>query len=339
MIARMATKAYRRPVTEEDVGKLMAFYDASAGVDKLDAAYNDPLSVQGLTWYQAVRPALQAILVSPDFLFRVEEDPQPNAPGPHAINDYQLATRLSYFLWSGPPDEELMTLAGKNELHLRLEEQVRRMLKDDRASALTDNFAAQWLHLRMLDKVMPDKEQFPEYYAPFSAGREQPTFSMRDFMKTETLMFFSDVQRQDRSVLDLIDGRYTYLNEPLAGLYGIVDTKGNMKGQKDPVAGGQAIKGLAFVKAELQGPRAGILTQASFLTVTSNPGRTSPVKRGKFVMEQFLGVSPPAAAAECAGAGIDACDRRDAAAADGAAPGECGVRGVPCGDGCDWVFV
>lgn len=293
VIARFASKAYRRPVTDDDVNKLLAFYDASPGVEKLDSTYNDPMSAQALTWYQALRPAMQAILVSPHFLFRVEEDSQPDAPGPHPITDYQLATRISYFLWSAPPDDELLALAAKNELHTHLEEQVRRMLKDPRADSLTGDFADQWLHLRMLDKITPDKAQFPEYYQTYQVGRDMPTLSMRDFMKTETLTFFNDIQRQDKSILDLIDGRYTYLNGALADLYGIVDTKGNMKGESNPVPGGQPIRGTNFVRVELQGPRAGILTQASFLTVTSNPGRTSPVKRGKFVLEQFLGEPPP----------------------------------------------
>lgn len=293
VIARFAAKAYRRPASNEDITKLLAFYDASPAVAKLDAGYSDPLSTQALAWYQAVRPAIEAILVSPHFLFRVEEDPSPDAPGPHPINDFQLATRLSYFLWSSPPDDELTDLAARNELHTHLEEQVRRMLKDPRADSLTGDFADQWLHLRMLDKIMPDKAQFPEYYQAYQIGRDMPTLSMRDFMKTETLTFFNDIQRQDKSILDLLDGRYSYLNGPLADLYGIVDTKGNLKGQPDPVPGGQPIRGANFVRVDLQGPRAGILTQASFLTVTSNPGRTSPVKRGKFVLEQFLGEPPP----------------------------------------------
>jgi hypothetical protein len=293
VIARIARKAYRRPVTDDDVNKLLAFYDASQGVKELDAAYNDVMSTQALTWYQAVRPALQAILVSPHFLFRVEEDPQPDALGPHPITDFQLASRLSYFLWSAPPDDELMALAEKNQLRLQLEEQVRRMLKDPRADSLTENFASQWLHLRMLDKVMPDKTQFPEYYQSHSAGRDQAPLTMRDFMKTESLKFFNDVQRQDRSILDLIDGHYTYLNGPLASLYGIVDTRGNLLNQKDPLPGGTPIRGTQFVRVELQGTRSGLLTHASLLTITSNPGRTSPVKRGKFILEQFLGAAPP----------------------------------------------
>ncbi len=293
VIARFASKAYRRPATDEDVNNLLAFYDASPGIDKLDNAYNDPLSAQALAWYQALHPAMQAILVSPYFLFRVEEDPNPDAPDPHPITDYQLATRLSYFLWSSPPDEELMDLAAKKQLHPHLEEQVRRMLKDPRADSLTADFADQWLHLRMLDKVTPDKDQFPQYYQTYQTGRDMPTLTMRDFMKTETLTFFNDIQREDKSVLDLIDGRYTFLNAALADLSGIVDTKGNLKGQSNPVPGGLPIPDTRFVRVDLQGPRAGILTQASFLTVTSNPGRTSPVKRGKFVLEQFLGEPPP----------------------------------------------
>jgi hypothetical protein len=137
--------------------------------------------------------------------------------------------------------------------------------------------------LRMLGKVTPDREKFPEY-----------TDAMKAAMAAETLKFFGTIVSEDRSILDLLDAKYTYLNEPLAELYGIIDTKGNMKGQPNPVAGGEPIKGDKFVRVEVQDPnRGGILTQASILTVTSNPGRTSPVKRGKFIMEQILGDSPP----------------------------------------------
>jgi hypothetical protein len=135
----------------------------------------------------------------------------------------------------------------------------------------------------MLAKVTPDKQRFPEY-----------TAALRDAMATETLKFFQQVVTEDRSILDLLDGDFTYLNEPLANLYGIVDSKGNLKDQANPIPGGTPIKGPAFVRVQLQGiQRSGVLTQASVLTVTSNPGRTSPVKRGKFVLEQILGEPPP----------------------------------------------
>ena len=269
VIGRFAARAFRRPATEVEVSKLMGLYQG--GVQ------------EGLEWAAAVRRPIQAVLLSPDFLFRVETDEQPEAEGQHAINDYQLAARLSYFLWSSLPDEELTALAAKNELHNQLEAQVRRMLTDPRAEQLTDNFAAQWLHLRMLAKVTPDKERYPEY-----------TPELRSAMATETLKFFGEIVCEDRSILDLLDGNFTYLNEPLAALYGIVDTKGNWKDQEIPVPGGRPIIGPDFVRVELQGPeRGGVLTQASVLTVTSNPGRTSPVKRGKFVLDQILGEPPP----------------------------------------------
>jgi hypothetical protein len=277
VIERFASRAFRRPATTQEIDDLMGFYD--------DAAKDQ------LPWYEAMRPAIQATICSPQFLFRPEIDDHPEAVSPHPINDYQLASRLSYFIWSSMPDDELLALAAKNELHNNVEAQVRRMLKDqDRVVQLRDNFGSQWLHLRMLYKVTPDKEKFPEY-----------TPELRDAMSGETLQFFGAIINEDRSILDLIDADFTYLNGPLAGLYGIVDTKGNLKDQANPVPGGTPIVTNPrsadynkFVRVELQNKdRAGILTQASILTVTSNPGRTSPVKRGKFIMEQILGDSPP----------------------------------------------
>ena len=269
VLNRFASLAFRRPVSTAEVDQLLAFYDDGRK--------------GGMDWYDAVRQPFKAVLVSPNFLYRVETDDQPDAPGQHPINDYQLASRLSYFLWSSMPDDQLLALAARNELHNNLEAQVRRMLKDPRIEQLNDNFASQWLHLRMLAKVTPDKTHFPQY-----------TDALRDAMSAETLKFFYQVIAQDRSILDIIDGDYTYLNAPLAQLYGIVDTKGNHANQPNPVPGGAPIVGQDFVRVELQDKdRAGVLTQASVLTVTSNPGRTSPVKRGKFVLEQFLGEGPP----------------------------------------------
>jgi hypothetical protein len=231
---------------------------------------------------QAVRPAMQAILVSPKFLYRVELDDRPESPRAHPIDEYQLAARLSYFLWSTAPDDELTELAAKGELSANLEAQVRRMLKVD-TLALADSFASQWLHLRMLRKVSPDRERFPQY-SP----------ALRDAMLQETQLVFDELRSQDRSILDLLDGNFTYLNETLARHYGIVDTKGNRMGQTDRVSGGAPFRGSEMVRVELQGTeRGGILTHASVLTVTSNPGRTSPVKRGKWVLEQILNSPPP----------------------------------------------
>ncbi len=184
------------------------------------------------------------------------------------VNDYELASRLSYFLWSSMPDEELFALAAQGKLHdpKVLTAQARRMLKDPKAQALAENFAGQWLQLRNLANVAPDPARFPDF-----------NDKLRAAMRTETELFFKAVMNEDRSVLDFIDARYTYLNEPLARHYGI-----------------PGVKGEQFRRVTLtDSRRGGLITQASILTVTSNPTRTSPVKRGKWVLEQLFGTPPP----------------------------------------------
>src|SRR4051794_30334266 len=227
---------------------------------------------------------MQAVLVSPKFLFRVEADAQPREDKPYPIDEYHLASRLSYFLWSSMPDQELFDLAAKKELSKNLDAQVRRMLKDPRASALTENFALQWLQLRRLKTFSPDAKLFPTF-----------NDQLRSAMLKETELFFAEIVREDRSILDLIDGRYTYVNDKLSRHYGITDTVGTRWGGKPFKSGGQRIRGPNFVRVELPegDDRAGILTHASVLTVTSNPTRTSPVKRGRWVLEQILGTPPP----------------------------------------------
>ena len=269
ILTRFATRAYRRPVTAQEVDRLLKL------VDQVQA--------RGEKWEAGLQLAIQAVLVSPKFLFRIEVDDRPDVRQPHPINEYQLASRLSYFLWSSMPDDELFALAAKKALTPNLEAQVRRMLRDPKAYSLVENFMTQWLQLRLLKNVSPDAKLFPDFDEP-----------LRKAMLRETELFFEAIIREDRSILDLIDGNYTFLNERLARHYGIADTKGNRYGQQKRVPGGQRIPWNKFVRVELQpGHRGGILTQASMLTVTSNPTRTSPVKRGRWVLEQILGTPPP----------------------------------------------
>ena len=194
-----------------------------------------------------------------------------------------MASRLSYFLWSTMPDQELFDLAGKRQLTANLEAQVRRMLKDPKAEALVNRFALQWLQLQRLQTLAPDAKIFASF-----------NDRLRRSMLRETELFIGEILREDRSLLDLIDGPFTYLNEPLARHYGIADTAGNRVGQKRTIPGGRPFVWDEFARVSLSDPeRGGILTHASVLTVTSNPTRTSPVKRGKWILEQILGTPPP----------------------------------------------
>jgi Protein of unknown function (DUF1592)/Protein of unknown function (DUF1588)/Protein of unknown function (DUF1587)/Protein of unknown function (DUF1585)/Protein of unknown function (DUF1595)/Ca-dependent carbohydrate-binding module xylan-binding/Planctomycete cytochrome C len=267
ILGRFATKAYRRPATKQEVERLLTL------VQKTVKA--------GDRWEQGIQLAMQAILCSPKFLFRVELDDRPDSAGPHPITDYQLASRLSYFLWNTMPDDELFDLAAKNKLHENLVAQVQRMLKDPRSSTLTENFVTQWLQIRLLRNASPDKKLFPEF-----------DDRLRAAMLKETELCFEAILREDRSILELIDSNWTFLNERLGKHYGIVDNVGNA--WPKTVKGGDYLPRDKFVKVTLQGDqRGGVLTQASVLTVTSNPTRTSPVKRGKWVLEQILGTPPP----------------------------------------------
>ena len=269
ILTRFASRAYRRPATADEIERLLKFADrAEKNKDRMEAG---------------VQLAMQAVLCSPKFLFRVELDDRPDSGDAHPITDYQLASRLSYFLWSTMPDEELLALAAKKQLHQNLEAQVRRMLKDPKASELTENFVTQWLQIRILRNANPDKSLFPDFDEPLRAA-----------MQKETVLFFEHIAREDRSILELIDSNYTFLNERLGRHYGIKDTVGNASFLNRKVQGGEALPRDKFVKVSLQpGDRGGVLTQASVLTVTSNPTRTSPVKRGKWVLEQILGTPPP----------------------------------------------
>lgn len=270
ILNRFASKAYRRPATPEETERLVKLVEsAEARGDKFETA---------------MQFAMQAVLTSPKFLFRVELDDRPDTPDAHPINEYQLASRLSYFIWASMPDDELFALAAKNQLSANLEAQIKRMLKDPKANSLVDNFVMQWLQLKRLASFAPDQKQFPHFNE-----------DLRRSMMKETQLFFQEMVREDRSILDVVDGRYTYLDGKLADIYGIKDTKGNYWSTPKPVPGGQKIPWDKFVRVDLpaDGLRSGILTQASILTVTSNPTRTSPVKRGRWVLEQVLGTPPP----------------------------------------------
>jgi hypothetical protein len=218
-----------------------------------------------------MRRAVSAILASPKFVFRLEPDDQPQTVEPRAVDEFQLATRLSYFLWSSCPDEELLRVASEKKLTASLDAQMKRMIQDPRADALIENFAMQWLQLGRLSSHSTDPKTFPNWKPELGAA-----------MVEETRRFFGEIVRSDRSILDLLDGDFTWVNQRLAQLYGFKDA-GNF--QKDE-----------WKRVSLAGtPRGGLLTQASILTVTSNPTRTSPVKRGKWVLEQLLGTPPPPA--------------------------------------------
>jgi mono/diheme cytochrome c family protein len=253
-LTNLAARAWRRPVTLAEVDRLAGF---------VKMAEKD-----GDSFEKGMRLALEAILVSPHFLFRIETDSKPNALTPHPLSDYELASRLSYFLWSSMPDEELLRAVAGNRLHRPevLEAQVKRMLQDEKSSRLVRNFAGQWLELRNLDSVKPDPQRFPNFDE-----------ELRSAMRRETELFFDSIVHEDRSILDFIDAKYTFLNERLAKHYGI-----------------PGVTGPEFRRVELDGTeRSGILTQASILTVTSYPNRTSPVLRGKFLLENILNSPPP----------------------------------------------
>ena len=272
ILRKIVPRAYRRPATPEEIERLAKLVDETVAA--------------GEKWEAGLQVALQAILVSPKFLFRLELDERPEAPEARSVGEFPLANRLSYFLWASMPDDELFDLAAKNQLSANLDKQVRRMLQDPRAKSLVDNFAMQWLQLKRLKSFSPDSKQFPGF-----------NDTLRTAMGQETELFIEAVIKEDRSILELLDADFTFLNGRLAQHYGITDTKGNGPGQPSAGPKGERISPAQddFVRVELPkgGPRGGILTQASVLAVTSNPTRTSPVKRGKWVLEQILGAPPP----------------------------------------------
>jgi hypothetical protein len=253
IVSNFARRAFRRPVKSDEVDRLLKFFEMGY--------------TGGENFQTSIKLALEAVLVSPKFLFRGELQPDPNNPkSVHAVDEFALATRLSYFLWSSMPDEELFAQAQLGTLRKNLDAQVKRMLKDPKSHALVDNFAGQWLQIRNLSQASPAREKYPKF-----------DDKLREAMQRETEMFFENIVREDRSVLEFLDCDYTFVNERLANHYGI-----------------EGVKGDQFRKVSLKGtPRGGLLTQGSILTITSNPTRTSPVKRGKWVLENILGTPPP----------------------------------------------
>jgi hypothetical protein len=247
--------AYRRPVRPEEVRRMMLL--AKQAVE------------DGGSFEHGIRMAVAATLVSPYFLFRWELDGAPKNPKAiRSLNEHELASRLSYFIWNSMPDDALLELAQRGQLRKNLSAQIRRMLRDAKAQSLVTSFAGQWLQLRDLETIQPDKRLFG-------------TFNnvIRDDMRRETEMLFAHVMRNNRSVVDFLDADYTFVNERLANWYGL-----------------KSLRGDEFQRVSLVGmPRGGVLTHASILTITSDPNRTSPVKRGKYVLENILGTPPPPA--------------------------------------------
>jgi hypothetical protein len=256
MLRKVASRAFRRPVTETELGRLTRLVDEAV---KDEESYESGLQV-----------AICAILVSPSFLFKVEEPAIQHTETFPLISEFELATRLSYFLWSSTPDRELLALASKKELRQPsvLRHQIARMVQDERAKEFVRHFAGQWLTLRKLDGIAPNTNMFPFW-----------NDQIRDFARTETYLLFLDTVRENLNVLRLLDADYSFMNESLARFYGI-----------------PGVEGESFRKVSLTGQRRmGLLTHASVLAVTSNPTRTSPVKRGKWILDNILGTPPPPA--------------------------------------------
>ena len=251
VIARFSERAFRRPVQPAEVDRVMKIFQLA--------------SERGESYERAVQIALTTVLASPQFLFLVEpEDAKEDRP----LTEFELASRLSYFLWSSMPDDELFDEARKGTLRANLRRQVVRMLQDARSDEFVGNFAGQWLQLRRLAGVNPDRDLFPTF-----------DDTLRRAMQEETRQYFGHVVRNNRSALELLDSDYTFVNEPLARHYGI-----------------DGVKGETFRRVSLADRRrGGVLTQASVLTLTSNPNRTSPVKRGQWILQQLLGTPPPPA--------------------------------------------
>jgi mono/diheme cytochrome c family protein len=253
IIAHFGFRAFRRPVSKEEIEPCLRLYDEARE--------------RGDSFEAAVKFALRGLLVSPRFLFRIEQE-QPSAE-PYLISEYELASRLSYFLWSSMPDEELFRLAAKKRLRAPgvLDAQVRRMIADPRAKTFADNFAGQWLHVRDLKTTaQPDRRRYPTF-----------TPDLRDAMHDEVIAFFHALLRDDRSLLEILDADYTFANEALAKHYGI-----------------EGVTGEALQRVSLRDTnRGGVLAMGAVLTLTSYPLRTSPVLRGKWILEEILGTPPP----------------------------------------------
>jgi hypothetical protein len=259
IVSALVRRAYRGQATDADTRRLLTFYREAR---------------QGETFDAGIEAALQRMLASPKFIFRVERDPQPEerrqvrAGETFAISDLELASRLAFFLWSSIPDDQLLQVATQGRLRVPavLEQQVRRMLADPKAERLTTNFAGQWLHLRNLRTQQPNSMEFPDF-----------DDNLRDALEREAWLFFDSIRREDRNVLDLMNADYTFVNERVAKHYGIPDVYGS-RWRRVTLA---------------DEARRGLLGKAAILTVTSNADRTSPVKRGKWVLDNILNAPPP----------------------------------------------
>ena len=255
IVSTLARRAYRRPVTDRDLAPLLEFYRDGRKKGSFDSG---------------IQLALRRLLASPTFIFRVEEDPAGLASGmPYRVSDVELASRLSFFLWSSMPDDTLLDLAvaGRLRQPAVLEAQVRRMLADPKADALVQNFAGQWLHIRNLQNIAPNTDEFPDF-----------DNDLRDAFRRETELFFASIVKEDRDVLDLMTADYTFVNERLAKHYGLT-----------------GIYGPRFRRVTLSGDaRRGLLGKGSILLATSHADRTAPTLRGKWILENLLGTPPPA---------------------------------------------
>ena len=259
ILSTLLRRAYRRPINDDDLAAPLRFFRQGCGDEGDDQGFD-----------AGIEMALRAILVNPQFLFRIERDPANASEGEaYRISDIELASRLSFFLWSSIPDDALLDAVEAGELSqpAELERQVKRMLADSRSQALVNNFAEQWLYLRNLESVSPDRRLFPDF-----------DDNLRQSFRRETELLFESVMREDRSVLDLLRADYTFLNERLAKHYGIPHIYGDR---------------FRRVKLGPESRRGGLLTQGSMLAVTSYANRTSPVIRGKWVLSNILGAPPP----------------------------------------------
>ncbi len=256
VIQGFAYRAWRRPPTDQELTKLVAVLGAARA--------------QGQDYDQGLQLALRAVLLSPHFTFRVELDPDPTSPTPHPLSGYELAARLSYFLWSSTPDAALMSAAAAGALVTpqTVRDQATRLLQDPRASALVENFAGQWLHLRAIETLQPDPAKFPNVDASLLAA-----------MQSESELMFREIAFQGAPLNQLLTASHTYLNDRLASHYGL-----------------PAVGSTEMVRVDLTGnpQRGGLLSQGGFLTLTSYPERTSPVKRGKWVLDELLCAVVPA---------------------------------------------
>ena len=255
ILTTLVHRAYRRPPTEADLAELMPFYASGKSKGSFDVG---------------IEKALERLLISPQFLYRIEHEPANTAPGSTSrVSDLELASRLSFFLWSSIPDDRLLDLAEHNKLHEAavLDAEVRRMLADDRSESLVTNFAEQWLYLRDIDAKQPDEILYPEF--------DQ---TLREAMRRESELFLSSVFRENHSILDLLSANYTFLNERLAQHYGIPGIRGSY------------FRRYTFPPGS---PRGGLLGEGSFLTITSYSNRTSAVLRGKWVLNNLLASPPP----------------------------------------------